>query len=115
MINSNYVLVQWPESQDHMEEEWFRDEAILALGSGDRTGSSAYFIPLERYLESPINENFKSNVIQSIVEDLAKLYPVSKEDAENILNEYESMAIPFEDGMNIHEHLVDIHLGCKKK
>ena len=88
MINSNYVLVQWPESQNYMEEEWFRDEAILALGSEDRTGSSAYFIPLERYLESPINENFKSNVIQSIVEDLAKLYPVSKEDVENNLNEY---------------------------
>ena len=28
-----YVLVQWPESQEFMEEEWFEEEAILALGS----------------------------------------------------------------------------------
>lgn len=43
-----YVLVQWPESQEFMEEEWFNDEAILALGSEDVTGSSAYFIPIKR-------------------------------------------------------------------
>jgi hypothetical protein len=43
-----YVLVRWPESQNFMEEEWFEDEAILALGSEDMTGSSAYFIPIHR-------------------------------------------------------------------
>lgn len=43
-----YVLVQWPESQDYMEEEWFDEEAILVLGSEDKTGSSAYFIPIKR-------------------------------------------------------------------
>ena len=45
-----YVLVQWPESQEYMEEEWFDEEAILALGSEDKTGSSAYFIPIMRVL-----------------------------------------------------------------
>ena len=45
---SGYVLVEWPESQDFMEEEWFEEEAILALGSEDKTGSSAYFIPIKR-------------------------------------------------------------------
>ena len=43
-----YVLIQWPESQEYMEEEWFEEEAILALGSEDKTGSSAYFIPIKR-------------------------------------------------------------------
>ncbi len=47
-IADGYVLVQWPESQEYMEEEWFDDEAILALGSEDITGSSAYFIPIKR-------------------------------------------------------------------
>lgn len=45
-----YVLVRWPESQNLMEETWFRDEAIFALGSEDITGSSAYFIPLKRII-----------------------------------------------------------------
>ena len=45
-----YVLVEWPESQEFMEEEWFNEEAILALGSEDKTGSSAYFIPIKRII-----------------------------------------------------------------
>lgn len=46
----SYIFVQWPESQEYMEEEWFDEEAILALGSEDKTGSSAYFIPLIRII-----------------------------------------------------------------
>ena len=63
MIDSSYVLVQWPESQDYMMEPWFQEEAILALGSEDKTGSSAYFIPMKRYLEV---SSFKKNEIQSL-------------------------------------------------
>lgn len=48
--SNGYVLVQWPESQEFMEEEWFEEEAILALGSEDKTGSSAYFIPIKRII-----------------------------------------------------------------
>jgi hypothetical protein len=29
------------------KKEWFDDEAILALGSEDKTGGSAYFIPIK--------------------------------------------------------------------
>ena len=47
-VDEGYVLVKWPESQEFMEEEWFDEEAILALGSEDKTGSSAYFIPIKR-------------------------------------------------------------------
>lgn len=49
-VSDAYVLVQWPDSQDYMEEEWFNEEAILALGSEDKTGGSAYFIPLKRVI-----------------------------------------------------------------
>jgi hypothetical protein len=45
IIKTTYFLVEWPTSQDYMEEEWFDNEAILALGSEEITGSSAYFIP----------------------------------------------------------------------
>ena len=41
----DYVLVQWPESQEYMEEEWFDKEAILA---DESVGSAAYFIHKDR-------------------------------------------------------------------
>ena len=49
-VNEGYVLIKWPESQELMEEEWFNEEAILALGAEDITGSSAYFIPIKRII-----------------------------------------------------------------
>lgn len=44
-IDSGYVHVDWPESQELMEEEWFKDEAILDINE-----SSAYFIPINRII-----------------------------------------------------------------
>ena len=44
-----YVLIQWPESQLIMEYDWFDEEASLA--DCDKFGSSAFFIPKERWLE----------------------------------------------------------------
>lgn len=46
MSENLYVLVQWPESQEFMEEEWFEKEAILEVEG--RFGSGAYFIPAKR-------------------------------------------------------------------
>lgn len=43
-----YVLVRWPDSQDYMKYDWFEEEAMLALGKEEFTGSSAYFIPANR-------------------------------------------------------------------
>jgi len=54
-----YVLVQWPESQVFMDYEWFHSETSLA--DFDKFGSSAYFIPMKRYL-AHIKENYESNV-----------------------------------------------------
>lgn len=48
MEDYTYVLVQWPETQVLMDEEWFDKEASLA--DFDKFGSSAYFIPQKRWL-----------------------------------------------------------------
>jgi hypothetical protein len=47
-----FVLVTWPESQKLMEQVWF-DECILMNDENhlDEVGSSAYFVPEERYQE----------------------------------------------------------------
>ena len=47
-----YILVPWPESQVLMEQEWF-NECILMNDEQhlDEVGSSAYFVPEERYNE----------------------------------------------------------------
>ena len=49
IIKESYTLIGWPKCQTYMEEPWFDNEAILALGSEEITGSSAYFIPT-RYI-----------------------------------------------------------------
>jgi len=48
MTKDLYVLVRWPDSQDYMGYDWFEEEAILALGKEEFTGSSAYFISVTR-------------------------------------------------------------------
>jgi hypothetical protein len=50
ILSDGYVLVEWPYSQEFMEEDWFEEEAIAALGSEDKTGSSAYFIPVHKII-----------------------------------------------------------------
>lgn len=52
-----YYLVQWPESQEIMEESWFNEEAIFAFGSEEKIGSCAYFIPCHLYDEYLILED----------------------------------------------------------
>jgi hypothetical protein len=48
---NKYVLITWPDSQEIMDEEWFQDECILMNDENrlDEIGSSAYFVPEERY------------------------------------------------------------------
>ena len=47
LASEGYSLVQFPESQKYMEEEWFKEEAILALGDEGKFGKTAYFIPIK--------------------------------------------------------------------
>jgi len=49
----SYILVPWPECQEYMDEDWFDEEAILALGLEETVGTSAYFIPAHRVLGLP--------------------------------------------------------------
>ena len=48
LSSGSYVLVEWPEVQNLMEEGWFEEEAILDVDA--KFGSSAYFVPLKRLL-----------------------------------------------------------------
>ena len=50
-----YVLVQWPETQVLMDYDWFDAEASLA--DFHKFGSSAYFIPQNRWLETFNSKN----------------------------------------------------------
>lgn len=45
-----YVLIPFPEVQEYMDEQWFYNEAILAIGAEEKVGYSAYFIPVHRIL-----------------------------------------------------------------
>jgi hypothetical protein len=55
-IYEKYILVPWPESQDYMEQPWFRREAILYQSTDEQEYrvvkyiimDSAYFIPEHR-------------------------------------------------------------------
>ena len=42
----SYILVQWPESQDWISNK----KAIFCGGSEDKTGDSAYFVPINLYI-----------------------------------------------------------------
>jgi len=48
-----YIIVMWPESQGLFEFDWFKKECYLINDDEglEQYGSSAYFIPEERYKE----------------------------------------------------------------
>lgn len=101
-----YILIEWPESQDYMEESWFGEEAILAIGKEDITGSSAYFIPEDRL----INNQY---ILERSVELALKL--ISTEDEEDYIEWCNG--IPFEGDMNAFESVLNLKLiyNGKKK
>jgi hypothetical protein len=49
MENYEYILVEWPDCQEFMYYNWFDNETSLA--DCDKFGSSAYFIPKNRFLD----------------------------------------------------------------
>jgi len=49
LVGDTYTLVNFPDVQKHMEEEWFDDEAI---GADD----GAYFIPTHYVLDVELEE-----------------------------------------------------------
>lgn len=51
-----YKLVEFPESQQYMDEDWFQEEACIVFET-EKFGNAAYFIPLKRILEYENKEN----------------------------------------------------------
>jgi len=48
LVENGYTLVQFPDVQKYMDEDWFEDEAYLANDNLDEIGYTAYFIPNKR-------------------------------------------------------------------
>lgn len=46
-LQNGYLLVEFPDAQEFMDKDWFEEEAIFCGGSEEKTGSSAYFIPIK--------------------------------------------------------------------
>ncbi len=64
-MNKRYILVCWPESQILMEQIWF-DECILMNDENhlQEIGSSAFFVPENRYNELTANCNNMQNTMK---------------------------------------------------
>lgn len=45
IIDTSYSIVQWPQSQKYMDEEWFQEETVL--DNSENAEPSSYFIPTE--------------------------------------------------------------------
>lgn len=47
-----YIVITWPDSQELMDKEWFDECHLINDEMGlEKFGSSAYFVPEDRYLE----------------------------------------------------------------
>ena len=51
LVDQAYVLIEWPDSQGYMEQDWFEQEAVLDVDSPTWLPGSSYFIPLARVFE----------------------------------------------------------------
>lgn len=73
-----YVLITWPESQLLMEKIWF-DECILMNDENhlDNIGSSAYFVPKERYEEMSNDEYLHNKELEINTHIDTDVYPAT--------------------------------------
>lgn len=99
-MNNIYVLIDWPEVQELMEEDWFDSEAILA--DPEIAGISAFLIPESRL----INNTY----ILERVEELSKQLEATQKEENYIYSEWEN-SIPFEGGMNTFESVLNLKLS----
>ena len=44
VMSGAYLLIQWPDSQDYMDKDWFDSEGIFG-------NDSSVFVPLQRILD----------------------------------------------------------------
>ena len=99
-MSNIYVLVDWPEVQEYMEEDWFTTEAILA--DPDIAGLSAYLIPESRIISN--------DYILERSLDLALQLVATESEEDYILEEWSS-GFPFEGGMNVFESVLNLKLN----
>lgn len=129
----HYVYIQWPESQDYMEHDWFKEEAIL--DNSENATSSSYLIPENRYMEElaknhvtvgtgkTLKQLLDKNAtgdeihpihsyIQQRIKELADQYPTTKEDEDAIDKEWEAEDgfESFMGGMSVSEAIIQIKL-----
>jgi len=90
-----YILVPFPESQELMEEEWFRKEAFLGE-------DSSYFIPEDRIIDN--------DYILNRSKELAKQLKSTAEEDEYIDSQWQD-GPPFEGGMNTFESVLNLKLS----
>ena len=100
-MKENYVLVGWPESQNYMEEPWFKEEALLALGCEDKVGSSAYFIPEGRILDN--------DRIEQRVAELCREYKPGQEQIDHADSQWTS-SFPYEGRMSLRELVTEVSI-----
>lgn len=95
-----YIYIQWPESQDLMGEDWFREEAIL--DNSENAPSSSYLIPIERMIQFTSDKD-KNNLILDNVKELSK-YIIGDLDEEALVNNEPWLGVD----MTNEEHLICI-------
>ena len=61
-MSEKYILIRFPEVQELMDEEWFRQECYLCQAFEDQEHiDSAYFVPTGRLKER--DDNLSSSVV----------------------------------------------------
>ena len=67
-MRMEYKLVTWPESQQYMDEPWFKEETLLVNKElNDTTYSGAYMIPVHR-LGKPTQHTYLGFTKQQFVD-----------------------------------------------
>lgn len=87
-MKTKYIVVQFPESQDVMEQEWFENECSLA--DNELFGDAAYFVPEKRYNEMKGIYEIKSylpSIMQMSQEEISSIKEGLKNDAIATLRE----------------------------
>ena len=77
---NEYILIQWPESQDYMDCDWFDDEAHLCLDI-----SQAYFIHKKRYQKIMTDIKIIIEHIDRAYEHVLNTFPYKEKKSKEML------------------------------
>lgn len=78
-MKKKFVIVQWPESQDLMEQPWFHECHLINDENGlKKYGSAAYFVPEDRFYSISCQDELKSIFTNLNVEAEKTLNPMER-------------------------------------